>query len=58
MFRVAPDGTETILHRFAGSPEDGSYPNGLAKGKLHTLYGTTYSGGSYNYGTVFSVTER
>jgi uncharacterized repeat protein (TIGR03803 family) len=59
VFKVLPDGTETILHRFAGSPDDGSSPTvGLAKGKHHTLYGTTYTGGANDLGTVFSVTEQ
>lgn len=60
VFKLAPDGTETILHSFTGPPGDGENPNeGLAKGPYHTLYGTTAYGGAYTYyGTVFSVTEQ
>lgn len=50
---------ETILHRFSGGTTDGANPydalccntiNGISY-----LYGTTYSGGSSNLGTVFKV---
>ena len=47
-------GTPTMLASFDGA--DGSAPG---RGALlligSTLYGTTYSGGAYGYGTVFSV---
>jgi uncharacterized repeat protein (TIGR03803 family) len=49
-------GKETVLHSFAGTPSDGEDPKAglLAVGKK--LYGTTDSGGTYNDGTVFSIT--
>ena len=45
-----------VLHRFRGVPNDGAYPNGLARldGKF---YGTTNEGGSENRGTVFEIDE-
>ncbi len=56
VFRLAPDGTNTVLYAFAGGP-DGSEPyGGVVADRKGNLYGTTISGGSANdYGTVFKV---
>jgi uncharacterized repeat protein (TIGR03803 family) len=63
-FKVATDGTETILHIFVGG-SDGSFPNaGLALDKTGNLYGATQSGGSTRCrkrpgcGTVFELTSN
>jgi uncharacterized repeat protein (TIGR03803 family) len=50
--------TQTILHSFSGSPNDGAFPaSGLIIDNTGNLYGTTYFGGSSsNYGTVYKVT--
>ena len=53
---TSPDGTwiETVLHNFADS--DGSNPyGGVVIGSAETLYGTTLQGGSFGWGTVFSL---
>ena len=56
VFEVALDGTETVLHRFSGGT-DGDYPAaGLIRDKQGNSYGTTLSGGSSGYGTVFQLT--
>ncbi|HEX4079839.1 MAG TPA: choice-of-anchor tandem repeat GloVer-containing protein [Rhizomicrobium sp.] len=59
VFQLAPDGTETVLHAFAGSPNDGSCA--LGAGPLTEiggyLYGTTYEGGSSNLGIAFRIKE-
>lgn len=48
--------TETILHNFAGYPKDGTYPvGGLSFDAAGNMYGTTYQGGSHNYGSVFQM---
>jgi len=56
--------TETVLHRFTGSPDDGALPYavGLIVDKAGNLYGTTQQGGNgsacYPYvgcGTVFEM---
>jgi len=56
---VTPSGawTETILHSFRGSPNDGESPyNTLIFDKQGNLYGTTYGGGEVNGGgTVFEL---
>jgi uncharacterized repeat protein (TIGR03803 family) len=58
----ANDHTETILHSFGGSPNDGSYPYsaGLVQGSDGYFYGTTAGGGSNDIanggdGTVFRI---
>jgi uncharacterized repeat protein (TIGR03803 family) len=57
VFRLAPDGTETILHAFAGGSSDGASPYaGLVMDGAGNLYGTTSAGGASNDGTVFEVT--
>jgi len=63
VYRIAPDGTETILYRFKGG-KDGIDPSGtLAADGLGNIYGTTTHGGStnqvcgsYGCGTVFRLT--
>ena len=55
VFKLAPDGTETVLYSFAGG-SDGAYPfASLILDAKGNLYGTTYSGGSGNDGTVFKL---
>jgi uncharacterized repeat protein (TIGR03803 family) len=60
VFKLAPDGTETVLHSFvdnAGS--DGARPYaGLIRGKSGTFYGTTTVGGANGQGTVFEITTN
>jgi len=59
VFELTPSGTETVLYNFCSASHctDGQVPSaGLAFGKKGNLYGTTSSGGAYNYGTVFEVT--
>ncbi|HEX3431728.1 MAG TPA: choice-of-anchor tandem repeat GloVer-containing protein [Rhizomicrobium sp.] len=62
VFKLAPDGTETVLYAFTGG-NDGFLPiGGLVRDKAGNLFGTTEGGGNYGYGTVFVVapdgTER
>ncbi len=49
--------SETVLHSFTGSP-DGDLPQleNLAFDQAGDIYGTTYGGGTYGYGTVFELT--
>ena len=48
--------TESVLHSFAGRI-DGTEPlfSGVIRDPAGNLYGTTYSGGTSNYGTVFKI---
>jgi len=51
------DWTETLLHHFTAQPSDGANPyTGLVVGANGSLLGTTASGGTSNYGTVFALT--
>lgn len=56
VFKITPSGAYAILHVFSGSPDGGSPWGGLASDKLGNLYGTTFSGGTNGYGTVYKVT--
>ena len=49
--------TETVLYSFQGAPlADGSGPfSGLVFDSAGALYGTTYTGGAHNFGTVFKL---
>ncbi len=59
VFRVSPEGVETILHTFVNDKTDGSYPSaGLVMDSRSNVYGTTESGGLYGGGTVFEVTAQ
>ena len=45
----------TVLYKFKGTP-DGANPQGsLIRNKYGTLFGTTYSGGTTNRGTIFKL---
>ena len=56
VYRVAPDGTKTVLYSFSGGSHDGEKPVGdLVLGKNGELYGTTGAGGASGCGTVFAI---
>jgi uncharacterized repeat protein (TIGR03803 family) len=49
--------TEKMLHVFSFQGR-GSQPNGLVADSAGNLYGTTYSGGTYNDGAVYKLTPK
>jgi len=54
VFKMTPAGGLTTLYRFDGS--DGKWPiAGLVQATDGNFYGTTYTGGAYNFGTVFEL---
>jgi uncharacterized repeat protein (TIGR03803 family) len=55
VFMLAPDGTETVLHTFAGGATDGVWPQSVLRDKKGRLFGATQAGGAYNDGTVFEL---
>ena len=56
VFKLAPNGTETVLHSFAGGPSDGAGPvAGLIADSAGNLYGTTSGGGASGFGVVFKL---
>lgn len=57
VFKLAPDGTQTILHAFSGS--DGSGPDGgMVLTASGTLYGTAGSGGASSNGVLFKLSAN
>jgi uncharacterized repeat protein (TIGR03803 family) len=57
VFKVAPDGTETVLHTFSNGGLDGATPGQgvLLLTKKGDLIGTTFSGGKFHSGTVYKL---
>ncbi len=60
VFSFTLGGVETVLYSFGSDNDrDGAVPNAvLFQGQDGNYYGTTYIGGQYNRGTVFSVTPQ
>ncbi len=55
VFRLDPTGNETILHSFSMGSDGGNPACGLIMDPQGDLFGTTFAGGDYGYGTVFKV---
>jgi len=63
VFKLAPDGTETVLHSFVGGYDNGATPfGGVILDSKGNLYGTTQDGGSSycpgTCGVVYKITRR
>jgi len=58
-FKLTAAGALTTLYSFCSQKNcaDGSYPEGLLQGTDGDFYGATVSGGTNNFGTVFSLSE-
>jgi uncharacterized repeat protein (TIGR03803 family) len=59
VFKLAPDGTETVLYSFEGQgSSDGTNPcAGLIADSAGNLYGTTAIGGASNFGVAFKLAD-
>lgn len=58
VFKIAPDGTETVLYAFQGG-DDGAKPlAGVIADRKGNLYGTTTSGGAFDGGTLYRITAK
>src|ERR1700730_8387241 len=56
VFKLTPNGTETVLYSFIGSPTDGASPSaGLITDGPGSFYGTTSYDGQNGFGTVFKL---
>jgi uncharacterized repeat protein (TIGR03803 family) len=63
VYELSPNGsggwTETVLHNFQNNNADGTHPfSTLTFDTAGNLYGTTYQGGTHNYGTVFELSPN
>jgi len=57
-FRITTSGAESVLYSFTGGT-DGNLPlGGLVQASDGNLYGATFSGDSYRYGTIFRLTTN
>jgi uncharacterized repeat protein (TIGR03803 family) len=54
LFKLTPDGAETVLHFFSGGADGGQPTGSLVQGSDGNFYGTT----SYGSGTVFAITPQ
>ena len=56
VFKLDPNGKETVLHRFRGGKTDGAQTeSGVMRDRAGNLYGTTHRGGASNWGVVFKL---
>jgi uncharacterized repeat protein (TIGR03803 family) len=55
VFKLAPDGTETILYAFTDGSDGGNPVAGLLADASGNLYSTTMAGGENGQGTVFEL---
>lgn len=56
IYRIAPDGTQAVVHAFGPSPGDGQWPfTCLLQASDGHIYGTTPGGGEFFGGIVFRI---
>jgi uncharacterized repeat protein (TIGR03803 family) len=56
IFKVDPQGHETVTYNFQGASDDGGWPTGpMLLAANGSLYGTTVIGGTYGLGTVYTI---
>ena len=59
VFKITPQGIETILYSFGSIANDGTNPAAaLVQGLDGNFYGTTQNGGANGKGTVFQITSQ
>jgi uncharacterized repeat protein (TIGR03803 family) len=55
ILKVDPTGKPTVLYQFQGQPDGATPLPGLVVDSEGNIYGTTESGGTFNFGTVFKL---
>jgi uncharacterized repeat protein (TIGR03803 family) len=55
VFKIDRTGKFSLLHSFAGTPDGENPLAGVVLDPAGNIYGTTYYGGSFGYGTVFEI---
>lgn len=58
VFELTSQNTEKVLYSFRGGPDGGESSGNLVRDAKGNLYGTTYWGGTQNYGVVFKLTSK
>ena len=58
IFRMTPGIAPTVLYSFTGGNDGGHPQDALVQGADGSFYGTTFDGGSFEFGTVFNVTSN
>ena len=56
VFSITTGGKEKVLYNFGASANDGIVPYAGLTDLKGMLYGTTFEGGAYSFGTVYSIT--
>ena len=56
VFELTPTGRLRVLHTFTGRPDGASPLGDLIRDEAGNLYGTTWGGGTFDFGTVFKIT--
>jgi uncharacterized repeat protein (TIGR03803 family) len=57
VFKMTSTGTLTVIHSFNGTTDGGYCYGSITEGTDGNLYGITYQGGTYGYGTIFKVNK-
>jgi uncharacterized repeat protein (TIGR03803 family) len=57
-FRMTTNGALTTLYSFSNGSDGGHVPGGLLEGHDGNFHGTTWKGGDYAEGTVFSISTN
>jgi uncharacterized repeat protein (TIGR03803 family) len=56
IFKLSSAGHERVFYNFKGSDGDGDVPDSMSfRDSAGNLFGTTFQGGAYSYGTVFKL---
>ena len=58
VFKISTTGALTSLYSFTGGDDGGNPYAGLVQGSDGYFYGTTYQGGTNNWGTVFKISTN
>lgn len=58
VFKLSPDGSETVLYRFSGA-QDGEWPHGgVILDRKGNLFGPAFVGGAHKRGILFELTSK
>jgi uncharacterized repeat protein (TIGR03803 family) len=58
VFKLAPDGTESVLHNFTGGTDGTTPTGGLLEDKAGNFFGTASQGGTANAGVLFKIDAK